>query len=113
MIALLSSSFVVLILFVLIVLFLHFVPLGLWVSALAAGVNVGIFTLVGMRLRRVVPSKIVLPLVKANKAGLDVNVDQLEAIILPVGTWTALLMPSLQRNGLPSPLPLNGLLPLT
>lgn len=50
MIALLSSSFVVLILFVLIVLFLHFVPLGLWVSALAAGVNVGIFTLVGMRL---------------------------------------------------------------
>lgn len=79
MIALLSSSFVVLILFVLIVLFLHFVPLGLWVSALAAGVNVGIFTLVGMRLRRVVPSKIVLPLVKANKAGLDVNVDQLEA----------------------------------
>ena len=52
MIALLSSSFVVLILFVLIVLFLHFVPLGLWVSALAAGVNVGIFTLVGMRLVR-------------------------------------------------------------
>ena len=85
MIALLSSSFVVLILFVLIVLFLHFVPLGLWVSALAAGVNVGIFTLVGMRLRRVVPSKIVLPLVKANKAGLDVNVDQLEAHYLAGG----------------------------
>ena len=85
MIALLSSSFVVLILFVLIVLFLHFVPLGLWVSALAAGVNVRIFTLVGMRLRRVVPSKIVLPLVKANKAGLDVNVDQLEAHYLAGG----------------------------
>lgn len=85
MIALLSSSFVVLILFILIVLFLHFVPLGLWVSALAAGVNVGIFTLVGMRLRRVVPSKIVLPLVKANKAGLDVNVDQLEAHYLAGG----------------------------
>ena len=60
-------------------------PLGLWVSALAAGVNVGIFTLVGMRLRRVVPSKIVLPLVKANKAGLDVNVDQLEAHYLAGG----------------------------
>ena len=52
MIALLSSSFVVLILFVLIVLFLHFVPLCLWVSALAAAVIVGIFTLVGRRLRR-------------------------------------------------------------
>ena len=38
-----------------------------------------------MRLRRVVPSKIVLPLVKANKAGLDVNVDQLEAHYLAGG----------------------------
>lgn len=60
-------------------LFFYFVPIGLWISALAAGVNVGIFTLVGMRLRRVNPSQIVLPLVKANKAGLDVNVNQLEA----------------------------------
>ena len=59
--------------------FLYVVPLGLWVSALAAGVNVGIFTLVGMRLRRVNPSQIVMPLIKANKAGLDVNVNQLEA----------------------------------
>ena len=60
-------------------LFFYFVPIGLWISALAAGVNVGIFTLVGMRLRRVNPSQIVLPLVKANQAGLDVNVNQLEA----------------------------------
>lgn len=66
-------------------LFLHFVPLGLWISALAAGVNVGIFTLVGMRLRRVNPSQIVLPLVKANKAGLNVNVNQLEAHYLAGG----------------------------
>lgn len=66
-------------------IFLHFVPLGLWVSALAAGVNVGIFTLVGMRLRRVAPAQIVLPLVKANKAGLTVNVNQLEAHYLAGG----------------------------
>ena len=33
--------------------FLHFVPLGLWISAIAAGVRVSIVTLVGMRLRRV------------------------------------------------------------
>ena len=62
-----------------IMVFLYVVPLGLWVSALAAGVNVGIFTLVGMRLRRVNPSQIVMPLIKANKAGLEVNVNQLEA----------------------------------
>jgi uncharacterized protein YqfA (UPF0365 family) len=66
-------------------LFLHFVPLGLWISALAAGVRVGIFTLVGMRLRRVPPARIVLPLIKANKAGLDVNVNQLEAHFLAGG----------------------------
>ena len=66
-------------------LFLHFVPLGLWISAMAAGVSVGIVNLIGMRLRRVVPSKIILPLVKANKAGLDVNVNQLEAHYLAGG----------------------------
>lgn len=66
-------------------LFLHFVPIGLWISAMAAGVSVGIVNLIGMRLRRVIPSKIILPLVKANKAGLDVNVNQLEAHYLAGG----------------------------
>ncbi|MGI5998982.1 MAG: flotillin-like protein FloA [Lutispora sp.] len=65
--------------------FLSFVPLGLWISSLAAGVNVGIFTLVGMRLRRVVPSRIVNPLIKARKAGLGVSVNQLEAHYLAGG----------------------------
>lgn len=82
----LVGAFVIL-LFVLgfLALFLHFVPIGLWISALAAGVNVGIFTLIGMRLRRVPPHQIVLPLIKANKAGLSVNVNQLEAHYLAGG----------------------------
>ncbi len=66
-------------------LFLTFVPIGLWISAIAAGVNVGIFTLVGMRLRRVTPSKIVNPLIKAHKAGLDVTTAKLEAHYLAGG----------------------------
>ena len=66
-------------------LFFSFVPLGLWISALAAGVNVGIFNLVGMRLRRVVPSKIVNPLIKARKAGLDLTGNELEAHYLAGG----------------------------
>lgn len=72
----------ILILFVIILaitIFLSFVPVGLWISSLAAGVNVGIFNLVGMRLRRVVPSRIVNPLIKARKAGLGLTVNQLEA----------------------------------
>ncbi|HWQ42993.1 MAG TPA: flotillin-like protein FloA [Desulfosporosinus sp.] len=77
-----------LIVFLAIVLFsviFTFIPVGLWISALAAGVNVGIFNLVGMRLRRVVPSKIVNPLIKGHKAGLSISTDQLEAHYLAGG----------------------------
>lgn len=66
-------------------LFFSFVPVGLWISAAASGVRVGILTLVGMRLRRVVPSRIVNPLIKARKAGLDVTINQLEAHYLAGG----------------------------
>lgn len=69
----------------LIVLFFVFVPVGLWISSLASNVKVSIFNLIGMRLRRVVPSKIVMPLIKATKAGLKVNVNQLEAHYLAGG----------------------------
>ena len=82
---LLGSGFMLVLVIIAVMVFLNFVPIGLWVSAIAANVNVGIFTLVGMRLRRVVPSKIVLPLIKANKAGLDVSVNQLEAHYLAGG----------------------------
>lgn len=73
------------VLFLAIILFFSFVPVGLWISSLAANVKVSIFNLVGMRLRRVVPSKIVMPLIKAIKAGLSINVNQLEAHYLAGG----------------------------
>ncbi|NLH44813.1 MAG: flotillin-like protein FloA [Acholeplasmataceae bacterium] len=81
----LGSGFVIILAVLVIVLFLNFVPIGLWISSMAAGVDVGIFNLIGMRLRRVPASQIVLPLVKANKAGLGVNVNQLEAHYLAGG----------------------------
>ncbi len=62
-----------------------FIPIGLWISALAARVPVGIFALIGMRLRRVQPVKIVAPLIKATKAGLDLNVNKLEGHFLAGG----------------------------
>lgn len=67
------------------VVFLTFVPIGLWISSLAANVKVSIFNLVGMRLRRVVPSKIVIPLIKSTKAGMGLTVNQLEAHYLAGG----------------------------
>ncbi|MCD8199047.1 MAG: flotillin-like protein FloA [Phascolarctobacterium sp.] len=80
-----NSGFVFILIIIGIAVFFNFVPIGLWISAIAAGVNVGIFNLIGMRLRRVPASKIVLPLIKANKAGLNVNVNQLEAHYLAGG----------------------------
>ncbi|MFA5563581.1 MAG: flotillin-like FloA family protein, partial [Candidatus Caldatribacteriota bacterium] len=62
-----------------------FIPLRLWIAAMAAGVRVGLVTLVGMRLRRVVPAKVVEPLIKATKAGLDLNVNNLEGHYLAGG----------------------------
>ncbi|MDM5320702.1 flotillin-like protein FloA [Bacillus altitudinis] len=66
-------------------IFFTFVPVMLWISALAAGVKVSIFTLVGMRLRRVIPNRVVNPLIKAHKAGLDVSINQLESHYLAGG----------------------------
>lgn len=56
-------------------IFFTFVPVMLWISALAAGVRISIFTLVGMRLRRVIPSRVVNPLIKAHKAGLSATTN--------------------------------------
>ncbi|OOM78207.1 flotillin-like protein FloA [Clostridium sp. BL-8] len=69
----------------LIAVFITFVPIGLWISSLAANVQVSIFNLIGMRLRRVVPSKIVIPLIKSTKAGMGLSVNQLEAHYLAGG----------------------------
>jgi len=65
--------------------FLSFVPIGLWITAFFSGVRVGMFTLIGMRFRRVAPSRIVNPLIKATKAGLNLNIDKLEAHFLAGG----------------------------
>lgn len=67
------------------IMFFSFVPVGLWISSMASGVRVGIFTLIGMRLRRVVPARIILPLIKATKAGIALQVNQLEAHYLAGG----------------------------
>lgn len=69
----------------LVVLFFIFVPIGLWISAIASGTKVGVFNLIGMKLRRVKPARIVMPLIKATKAGLNVKVNQLEAHYLAGG----------------------------
>lgn len=70
---------------ILLAILFTFVPVMLWVSALAAGVRVSIFTLIGMRLRRVTPNRVINPLIKAHKAGLNVTTNQLESHYLAGG----------------------------
>jgi uncharacterized protein YqfA (UPF0365 family) len=74
---------VLLLLFV--IAFLYFVPVGLWITAVFSGVRVGLGTMIGMRLRKVPPGDIVRPLISATKAGLDLDVNQMEAHYLAGG----------------------------
>ena len=69
---------VALILFIIVISWL--VPIGLWITAIAAGVKVGIFDLVAMRLRRVPPAAIVEPQINATKAGLTQSPKHLSLI---------------------------------
>ena len=66
-------------------LFFTFIPIGLWISAVAANVKIRIGTLIGMKLRRVAPIRIVIPQIKAVKSGLDLSINKLEAHYLAGG----------------------------
>ena len=76
---------IVVIVLIVLAIFLHFVPMGLWISALASGVHIPISALVGMRIRRIQPQRLVYPLIKANKAGLNLTISQLETHYLAGG----------------------------
>ena len=76
---------VVILALIVISVFLSFVPIGLWISALASGVHVSFATLIGMKIRRIQPRRLVYPLIKANKAGLNLNVSKLETHFLAGG----------------------------
>jgi uncharacterized protein YqfA (UPF0365 family) len=88
---------------ILLILFFTFVPVGLWITAFFSGVKVKISTLIGMRLRRVVPSRIVNPMIKATKGGLNLNIDELEAHYLAGGNVNTLVdaLIAAQRANIP------------
>jgi uncharacterized protein YqfA (UPF0365 family) len=94
---------IALVIIILVMLFFTFVPVGLWITAYFSGVKVKIATLIGMRLRRVVPSRIVNPMIKATKAGLDINIDELEAHYLAGGNINTLVdaLIAAQRANIP------------
>ena len=85
------------------IIILSFVPLRLWVSALASGVNVRVSQLIGMRIRKVRPALIVNPMIKATKAGLDLPLNKLEAHYLAGGNVDRVVnaLIAAQRAGIP------------
>ncbi len=89
----------VVVIIIAICVFLSFVPLGLWVSALASGVHVSMFTLVGMKIRRVKPAKIVAPLIKAEKAGLSMTISKMEAHYLAGGNLDRVITALITARG--------------
>lgn len=66
-------------------MFMYFVPVGLWITAIFAGVRVTIGELIGMRIRKVPPGIIVNSLITATKAGLIVTTRELETHYLAGG----------------------------
>jgi uncharacterized protein YqfA (UPF0365 family) len=64
---------------------LYLVPIPLWIAAWASGAYVGLFTLIGMRLRRVPPGTVVTARISAAKAGLEISINDLEAHYLAGG----------------------------
>src|SRR6186713_329698 len=66
-------------------LFMYFVPVGLWISALFSNVKVTIGELIGMRIRKVPPGVIVNSLITAIKAGLAVTTRELETHFMAGG----------------------------
>jgi len=68
------------------IILLYFIPINLWITALFSGVRLNpIKDLLGMRLRKVPPAKIVKPLITAHKAGINVESQDLEAHFLAGG----------------------------
>jgi uncharacterized protein YqfA (UPF0365 family) len=84
-------------------MFLYYFPIGLWIRTIAAGVPLGIISLVRMRLIGIPPGVIVTNYVRARKAGLNLTVDQLQSHFLAGGNVenVTLAMIAAQRAQIP------------
>jgi uncharacterized protein YqfA (UPF0365 family) len=86
-------------------LLLYLVPIPLWIAAWASGAYVGLFTLVGMRLRRIPPNTVVTARISAVKAGLELSVNDLEAHYLAGGNVVRVVNAMISADKANIPLP--------
>ncbi|MEL6823133.1 MAG: flotillin-like protein FloA [Calditrichota bacterium] len=90
-----------------VILFLYFIPVQLWITAIASRVRVSLFSLVGMRLRKIPPSLIVNGLINAQKAGLQITTSDLETHYLAGGNVTRVVNAMIAADKAGIPLPFN------
>jgi uncharacterized protein YqfA (UPF0365 family) len=89
----LAFGFVFLVILLILIFILnYFVPLGLWLTAYFSGVSVSLFSMIGMRLRKVPPARIIKPQINATKAGLALIISELEAHYLAGGNVDKVVM---------------------
>lgn len=81
----LLTGIIIVVVILVFAVFLRYVPLGLWIRARASDVPLTIMMLIGMRLRRISPQRLVDALITATKAGLNLTVNQLEKHFLAGG----------------------------
>ncbi|CAA9544436.1 MAG: UPF0365 protein YqfA [uncultured Thermomicrobiales bacterium] len=100
-----TLAIVAAVLFVALLLFFYFVPVGLWITAIFSGVRVSLGTLIGMRLRKVNPADIVRPYISASKAGMPLDVGQMEAHHLAGGNVGRVVQALISADRANIPLP--------
>jgi uncharacterized protein YqfA (UPF0365 family) len=86
-------------------LVLYLVPIPLWIAAWASGAYVGLLTLIGMRLRRVPPTTVVTARISAVKAGLEIELNDLEAHFLAGGSVVRVVNAMISADKANIPLP--------
>lgn len=95
-------------LFVVSMIVLHYVPVGLWMEAVFAGVNMNPLHLLVMRLRRLDPAEVVRPLIMGRQAGLtDIDADKLEGHLLAGGNVHRLVRALIEADKARIPLDFN------
>lgn len=75
----------ILVLVGIIIAFFAIVPVGLWFRALVSGASISMGRLVGMRLRKIKLVMIVEAYIQGTKAGLDINITELETHYMAKG----------------------------
>ncbi|MHB8765785.1 MAG: flotillin-like protein FloA [Deferrisomatales bacterium] len=85
----------------------YLIPIPLWLAAWSSGAYVGLFTLIGMRFRRVPPTVVVTGRISAVKAGLQVSIDALEAHYLAGGNVTRVVNALISADKANITLPFN------